>query len=89
VVELGGKRLIVSQYQGGAVHRRNDLGNRKGFAGTCDPEQNLMGFALLNSPQKFPDGRHLVAARLVVAGKIEIPGAEIVFHCHSIISVDE
>ena len=72
--ELRGERLVVREDDGGAVELLDHLGHGEGFAGAGDAEEHLVPVAVVDAADELRDGLGLVAAGLVVAGKLEFHG---------------
>jgi hypothetical protein len=63
-VELGGKRLVVSQHESGALHGFDDLGHRERLSGSRHAQQNLVLLAVVETSRQLLDGFRLVPSRL-------------------------
>ena len=72
LAELGGQNLIVGQYQGGPLHRLNDLGHRVGLSGTGNAQQNLFPQAVLNPLRQLFDSLRLVSGGGVFRNNLKI-----------------
>ena len=71
MVELGGERFIVSQYERGTAGLFDQLGHGVGFAGAGDAEQDLVLFAIQEAAEELVDGGGLVAAGTVIDAQVE------------------
>jgi len=66
VIELGGKGLVVSEDERGAVDFLDDLGHGEGLAGAGDAEEDLIFVAGVEAGDELGDGAGLVAGGFVV-----------------------
>ena len=73
-VELGGKGLVVAQYEGGALHVGYHVGHREGLARTGHTKKYLGPVAALHTLGELTDGLGLVAGRTVGGGEFKFHG---------------
>ena len=71
-VELSGEGLVVAQNEGGPSSLCDDVGHRKGLAGTGDPEKGLRLGAVVDPFHQFGDGLGLIAGRLVFTLEVKL-----------------
>ena len=64
LIELGGERLVMAQYQRGLVDVGNDIGHRERLTRTGHTKQHLGRVALAYAVGELPDGLGLVARGL-------------------------
>src|SRR5580658_2082805 len=74
MIELRGQSFVVRQNDGGAIELLDHLGHGEGFSGAGDAEENLVAVSVGEAADEPGDGFGLVAAGLVVAGKLEFHG---------------
>ena len=70
-VELGGKRLVGRQDQGGARDLPDDVRHGEGLARAGDPEQHLFAVPVVDSRDELGDRLRLVARGLEVRDDLE------------------
>jgi len=56
----------VSQNQCRTADILDHLGHREGLPGTCDPQQNLVLLAIVDTAKKLLDGLFLIPPRMVI-----------------------
>jgi hypothetical protein len=72
--KLRGQRLIVGKNDRRAIALLDDLCHREGFPRASDAEEHLMALAIAHTVEELGDRVGLIAAWLVIAGKLEIHG---------------
>ena len=63
---------MCARMRAGRLDSLDDLGHGEGLAGAGDAEQDLVLFALVDTPGKRSDGRGLIAAGGVVGMEFEV-----------------
>ncbi len=62
----------MRQHDRGTIDLLDHFGHREGFARTGHAQQHLVAVAVVHTPNELGDGLGLIAARLVVTGKLEV-----------------
>ncbi len=71
VEKLGCQGLVMCDDEGRPLDPRDHIGDREGFTGTGDPQENLMPNTLFDSPRKTVDGLGLIPCRTEIRNQTE------------------